>query len=255
MVFLGQVERIERNARKPLVFGGGRYLVAQPHDLGPIDASNANIAKLKAMRLAHRAVVELSEELDETVGLGVWGNHGPTIVRWEAAREPMSDNLRTGLVLPVLSSATGLAFGAWLPPAMTWPLIEAELASAEELGATPEDARLRLETVRRDGIARLVGTARLRRSLRRSHHRAQRGGVRLQPRSGDGPHRIGAADRLDADADAKVPKALMAAAGQLVAPPRRADGRLNSPNRRPTHASWHLHDAAAPARPKRDPGR
>lgn len=44
MVFLGQVERIERAQRKPLVFGGGRYLVAQPHDLGtPSIGSGASI--------------------------------------------------------------------------------------------------------------------------------------------------------------------------------------------------------------------
>ena len=39
-VFLGQVERIERNIRQPLVFGGGRYLVTQPHDLGRAAARN-----------------------------------------------------------------------------------------------------------------------------------------------------------------------------------------------------------------------
>lgn len=32
-VFLGRVERFERHARPPLVFGGGKYLVAHPQEL------------------------------------------------------------------------------------------------------------------------------------------------------------------------------------------------------------------------------
>ena len=84
---------------------------------GPLRAEQGhNIARLQAVRMATRALVDLSDELDETLGLGVWGNQGPTIVRWEEASQPVSDNLRTGLVLPVLTSATGLAFAAWLPP-------------------------------------------------------------------------------------------------------------------------------------------
>lgn len=157
LVFLGQVERIERTGRQPLVFGGGRYLVAQPHDLGLVaNASGSNGARLKAVRLATRALVELSDELDETLGLGVWGNKGPTIVRWEESSEPVSDNLRTGLVLPVLTSATGLAFAAWLPREATAPFVEAELAQGLELPQVQQQ----LAQARKAGMVRLVGTDR-----------------------------------------------------------------------------------------------
>ena len=158
VVFIGQVERIRRNARRPLVFGGGKYLVAQAHDMAPLPTGRAaTIMHLKAVRLATRALVELSDELDETLGLGVWGNKGPTMVRWEEASRPVSDNLRTGLVLPVLRSATGLAFAAWLPAEATAKLVEQELA---------EDARLpsgvhltqQLDEIRSVGYVRLVGT-------------------------------------------------------------------------------------------------
>ncbi|MDE2604916.1 MAG: flavin reductase [Burkholderiales bacterium] len=160
MVFLGQVERIERTGRQPLVFGGGRYLVAQPHDLGSVlTDSGPNIARLQAVRVATRALVELSDELDETLGLGVWGNHGPTIVRWEESRQPVSDNLRTGLVLPVLTSATGLAFAAWLPQELTGPFIAAEAASRSEANQVPDSDGLaqRLAAIRGQGYVRLVG--------------------------------------------------------------------------------------------------
>ena len=160
MVFLGQVERIERTGRQPLVFGGGRYLVAQPHDLGALlTESGPNIARLQAVRLATRAVVELSDELDETLGLGVWGNHGPTIVRWEESSQPVSDNLRTGLVLPVLTSATGLAFAAWLPRQLSAPFIDAELAHDQQGNFLSQPERLpeQMALIRSQGFVRLVG--------------------------------------------------------------------------------------------------
>lgn len=160
MVFLGQVERIERTGRQPLVFGGGRYLVAQAHDLGTVlTDSGPNIARLQAVRVATRALVELSDELDETLGLGVWGNHGPTIVRWEESKQPVSDNLRTGLVLPVLTSATGLAFAAWLPPELTEAFITAEANAQRAANQVPRTADLaqRLAEIRRLGFVRLVG--------------------------------------------------------------------------------------------------
>lgn len=53
MVFIGEVERIERHARQPLVFGGGRYLVAQPHAVGPLRRMRA-CAQALAARLRAR---------------------------------------------------------------------------------------------------------------------------------------------------------------------------------------------------------
>lgn len=161
VVYIGEVDRVQRNPRPPLVFGGGKYLVAQPHDMGPVpDGRSPNIARLTALRIATRAIVELSDELDETLGLGIWGNHGPTIVRWEESSKPVSDNLRTGLVLPVLTSATGLAFAAWLPRALTAPLVDAELVQDATGNFYPDAERLpqRLAQIRANGFTRLVGT-------------------------------------------------------------------------------------------------
>jgi DNA-binding IclR family transcriptional regulator len=161
VVFLGRVERTERTGRQPLVFGGGRYLIAQPHDIGPPPAeSGANIARLTAVRLATRALVDLSDELDETLGLGVWGNMGPTMVRWEDSSQPISEHLRTGLVLPVLASATGLAFAAWLPRETTAPFIDVELTQGAAAEFFSDAGRLyeRLAQIRSEGIVRLAST-------------------------------------------------------------------------------------------------
>lgn len=192
VVFLGEVERIERSGRPALVFGGGRYLVAQPHDMGPLQAqAGLNVARLQAVRMATRALADLSAQLDQTLGLGVWGNMGPTIVRWEASSQAISENLGTGLVLPVLTSATGLAFASWLPPEVTASFIASEMAAdaaapafadaprpGEATGAVPRRRH------RQPGRHR-----RLRRPLRRQHQRAERAGLRRIGRDGAGPDR------------------------------------------------------------------
>jgi flavin reductase (DIM6/NTAB) family NADH-FMN oxidoreductase RutF/DNA-binding IclR family transcriptional regulator len=151
MIFIGQVERIARVERRPLAFGGGRYLSAQPHDFGRLTSgeAHANRVRLQAVRLATHAAVELSTQLDETIGVAVWGTHGPTVVHWELARSPVSMNLRVGAVLPVLGSATGLTFAAWLPEADSAPLMEVDALADEALAS-------RLQTVRDIGMARMA---------------------------------------------------------------------------------------------------
>jgi flavin reductase (DIM6/NTAB) family NADH-FMN oxidoreductase RutF/DNA-binding IclR family transcriptional regulator len=164
-VFLGQVERIDRTERRPLAFGGGRYMVTHPHDLGSfsIDIGVASLDHLQAVRIATQTLVDLSDELDETLGLGVWGNHGPTMVRWEESKNPVSVNLRTGLVLPVTTSATGLAFAAYLPEALTADLIKAEVVDEADPRAeggllTADQFARQLEQVRSEGVAIIAGT-------------------------------------------------------------------------------------------------
>ena len=162
VVFIGEVERIARHPRQPLVFGGGRYLVAEPHDMGASrkDRGVCPVVQLMAVRLATRAMVDLSHELDQTLGLGAWGNHGPTMIRWEASSQPISERLRTGLVLPMLTSATGLAFATWLPKDLTAEFIDAELAELSDGSHYPDAERLpqRLAQFRSAGVVRLVGT-------------------------------------------------------------------------------------------------
>ncbi|EKT84366.1 flavin reductase-like protein [Rhodococcus opacus M213] len=164
-IFLGRVERIEHTPdRKPLAFGNGKYLVTDAYDLGPFspDLALASPARLDVVREATHLAEELARDLDRTVGLAVWGNHGPTMIRWEESSCPVSINLRTGLVLPLLSSATGLVFAAHLPPAWTAQLTEQELLTSRrdrQLTAARERENLEqtLAEVRQHGMSRVIG--------------------------------------------------------------------------------------------------
>lgn len=87
----------------------GRY------DLGhfALELGLAGLARLDPVRLAAPILDDLCEAIEETVALAMWGNHGATIVRWAEMGGPVTVALRTGTVLPLITSATGRAFVAF----------------------------------------------------------------------------------------------------------------------------------------------
>lgn len=107
----------------------GRY------DLGPlvIELGLTALARRDPVRLIGSALEELRDRLDETVFLAVWGNRGPTIVRWEESARAVTVNVRVGSVLPLARSATGRVFLAWLPPAATARLLAQEGAPKDKV--------------------------------------------------------------------------------------------------------------------------
>jgi DNA-binding IclR family transcriptional regulator len=102
----------------------GRY------DLGhfALDLGLASLARLDAIRVATPVLDALAEEIGETVALAVWGNMGPTIVRWVESRRPINVNLRTGSVMPLLNSAIGLCFVAFFDSPLLRARVDEELA-------------------------------------------------------------------------------------------------------------------------------
>ena len=130
VVFLGQVERFEQSNKRPLAFGGGRYMVAYSHDLGPVSLQlgSSTPQHLEGLRLATQRLPRICESVgNHTACLGVWGNHGPTIVHWEPSSHPVSAHLRTGLVASTTRSAVGKMFATWLPTEVTKSFVEEDL--------------------------------------------------------------------------------------------------------------------------------
>lgn len=130
VVFLGQVERFEQSNKRPLAFGGGRYIVAYSHDLGPVSLQlgSSTPQHLEGLRLATQRLPRICESVgNHTACLGVWGNHGPTIVHWEPSSHPVSEHLRTGLVASTTRSAVGKMFATWLPTEVTKSFVEDDL--------------------------------------------------------------------------------------------------------------------------------
>ena len=138
--------------------------VSGRYDLGPfaLEIGLASLARLDAVRIATPLIEDLNERIEETVALAVWGNMGPTIVRWVESRRPVTVNLRTGAVMPLLRSATGLCFAAF----HAVPAVQERIAADLALQPRGKDGRkpgnraeldAMLTEIRSHGLARTEG--------------------------------------------------------------------------------------------------
>jgi DNA-binding IclR family transcriptional regulator len=114
----------------------------------------ARLARVDAVKLARIALSELRDRMDITVGIAVWGNQGPTVVHWMESSYPAKASLKLGDVMPLLSSATGLLFAAYLPRSKTRTMLERELSAVRKSFA---DVEPMLAGVREQGAARVEG--------------------------------------------------------------------------------------------------
>ncbi len=122
----------------------------------------ARLARVDGVKLARIALAELRDQLDLTVGIAVWGNQGPTVVHWMESSHPAKASLKLGDVMPLLGSATGLLFAAYLPPSKTAAMIERELADSRrsthtEGPRTRDEVERVLADVRAHQAARVEG--------------------------------------------------------------------------------------------------
>ena len=135
------------------------------YDLGSmaLQLGLAALRRTDAVRLARERMPAWLDQLGHTAALAVWGNHGATIVHWEEAPLGTTGHLRLGDVMPLLSSATGRCFGAWLPTERIAAPLQAELAQAraalrQDLPQTAAAAAQLFADVRQHGVARVVDT-------------------------------------------------------------------------------------------------
>lgn len=140
------------------------------YDLGPaaLKLGLASLSRLDSVKLARQRLQPLTEQIGQTLALAVWGNQGPTIVHWEESPQAVTVNLRLGDVMPLLSSATGLCFAAFMlnqhaSHNRLAALLKDELARNQKLGrkdlpTSMAEATALLDEVRQRGLARAVNT-------------------------------------------------------------------------------------------------
>ncbi len=93
---------------------------------GALELGLAAQRRLDEFRLAEEAIGELYEETGLTVGLVVWGDHGPTVVRRKEGTHPVTVSTRVGSNMSVIRTNAGRLFAAFLPKAVTAPFVDAE---------------------------------------------------------------------------------------------------------------------------------
>ncbi len=117
----------------------------------------AALARLEPVSAAAAAMRDLAREIDQTVAVAIWANHGATFVRWAGVDSPVSATLRVGSVMPLSRSATGMLFLAYLPERQWSSLLQAELASNARERFEPHslgELQPTLERIRRQGYSR-----------------------------------------------------------------------------------------------------
>ncbi|MBP1845720.1 DNA-binding IclR family transcriptional regulator [Rhizobium petrolearium] len=104
--------------------------VTARYGLGPaaIRLGIAAINQLDVVEVSRRHLERFLEIYGISVSLAVWSNRGPTIIYRVDGRLPVPASVRVGHVLPVLQTATGRIFMAYLPE-KEWKSIASSEAS------------------------------------------------------------------------------------------------------------------------------
>lgn len=110
----------------------------------------AALGRMDLIEIAATALTSLRNQTGESCFLSVWGSHGATIVKYIEGIHTVTVEVRLGLVLPLISSATGSVFLSWLSNSALSPVLEQEHgANTPAQLATIEKIR---KKVRKDGM-------------------------------------------------------------------------------------------------------
>jgi DNA-binding IclR family transcriptional regulator len=129
---------------------------------GALELGLAAQRRLDEFRLADEAIAGLYEQTGLTVGLAVWGDRGPTVVRRREGAHPVTVSTRVGSVMSVIGTNAGRLFAAFLPKARVQPFVEAEFKAgvpATDMGRALDRAGFEalLERVRAQRLCRNRG--------------------------------------------------------------------------------------------------
>jgi DNA-binding IclR family transcriptional regulator len=85
------------------------------------------LGRTDAVKIGSEALTTLTERTGLVSLLSTWGSNGPTLVKWEPGRLQTAVRLREGRNLPLLTTATGRVFLAYMPAGESRPLLDREL--------------------------------------------------------------------------------------------------------------------------------
>lgn len=133
--------------------------VSGRYDLGGMSLrlGIAALSRQNGLRLVTQAALEFGRAEDVTVGVAVWGSHGPTFIVWQNDSMATPSNFGVGTVVRMLRSATGRLFLAHMPRKQTRRLVDRELAAVavyapDEKVRNWEDVERLIAQVRADGV-------------------------------------------------------------------------------------------------------
>lgn len=117
------------------------------------------LARVDIIDRADESMRALTEQLDLTSLLTVWGPHGATLVRWRRTAQPLVTSLGLGAIFPLTQSATGHIFLAYSPSGLINDVLKKELAanrrraSSNNAPTTKKEVDALIAKIRRAGCA------------------------------------------------------------------------------------------------------
>ncbi|GAA3226449.1 IclR family transcriptional regulator [Actinocorallia longicatena] len=107
--------------------------------------------------IASEHAVELRDRTQHTVSLSTWSDAGPTLIRWDYGAYPLPIAVRVGSVLPLVDSSVGRVCVAYLPQAITKPVLRAQERRGEARAYGDDELAEIVEDVRRTRISVTTG--------------------------------------------------------------------------------------------------
>lgn len=101
----------------------------------------AALKRLEPVERAVQAARSFRDQTGEATFIALWGSHGATIIRYFEGFQPVTVEIRAGLTMPLIGSATGHVFLTWLSEQATAEFI-AEDANANTIKAATKAAGL-----------------------------------------------------------------------------------------------------------------
>ena len=119
----------------------------------------AALTLLDPSEMAFEAAQAFREATGESTFVSVFGNRGPTIVRYMEGRRSLIVEVRTGFVLPLLTSATGHVYLSWLPEEQWLSVARLERPALKSAAAFQKEVRTAatIKATRANGVGSVIG--------------------------------------------------------------------------------------------------
>jgi DNA-binding IclR family transcriptional regulator len=137
------------------------------YDLGPFccDIGLSVLNRINGIGVVTDALAAVVNEIHRDVHATVWTDSGPMVIRWLEGSPGVAIKVRSGAVLPVLTTATGRVWASYLPAQTTKLIIDSELTRLEQTEPSSKEDILqryrdRIDAVRQFGLARSQGERR-----------------------------------------------------------------------------------------------
>jgi DNA-binding IclR family transcriptional regulator len=149
--YLVSLSRVGLVAQSP---ASGQY------DLGPAlrRLGAESLRRMDEVSLASEHMPGLRDRTQHSVNLAVWGDSGPVIVRWDYGAYALPITVRVGATMPLLASAVGRVFLAYLPKVLTAPVLKAQYGPDDKRPFDEDEIEQVKATVRGEGVAFTSGS-------------------------------------------------------------------------------------------------